>query len=212
MRIQHPGPGAANRFRRFSFRGFNKCNVFALDVAWRSGFHVPLLNIAGSRSQAVYSYPLANMLTTYAERVFGSTDNSLRGSNGTQWGLIRTSIPAAQINDEISRGGLYILVGWRRSGTGHVGIISRIRSKTDDTGRIRDITYDGWEATGRRAEQLAERHWRTDRCSRVTGQCQRDPGDQMRAFCAIHIIGLLPETHETRRGVLTGATNRCTLR
>ncbi|MCI0393240.1 MAG: hypothetical protein MOB07_31310 [Acidobacteria bacterium] len=211
LRIRHPS-SANNLFRPASaFNGANKCNVFALDIAWRSGFRVPPLNI-GTSAQPRYSYPLANSLTTYAERAYGSSDISLRGSSGTQWGWVWTPISAVQINDEITQGFMYILVGWRRSGTGHVGIIRRIISKTDDTGRIRDITYDGWEATSTGARAFNGRRWRTDQCGQLTAQCQRDPGELLRVFCAIHIVGMIPELDPTRRGVLTRSTNRCRLR
>ena len=210
LQIQHPS-AAANQFRRYHFRNANKCNVFALDIAWRSGFRVPLLNI-GTGNRPRYSYPRANPLTTYAERAYGSSDISLRGASGTQWGWVWTPISATQINEEIAQGFLYILVGWRRSGIGHVGIIRRVTAKTDDTGRIRDITYEGWEATSTAAQVLNGRRWRTDQCGQLTGQCQRDRGNQLRIFCAIHIVGLIPELDPTRRGLLTRSTNRCRLR
>ena len=210
LKIQHPAPGAANRFRRYSGLGSNKCNVFALDVAWRSGFRVPLLNI-GSVSRPRYSYPLANSLTTYAERAYHSGDMTIRGRDGTQWGWVGTHVPATVLNDKIAQGHMLILAGWRRSGTGHVGIIRRIAYKSEDTGPIRDITFDGWEATSKAARALTGRRWRTDQCGRLTGGCRRDPGNSMRVFCAIHIIGLTAETDPARRGVLSPFTKKCRL-
>ena len=217
--ITHPSRDN-NRFRpAAAFNGSNKCNVFDLDNAWRSGFRVPLLNI-NTAALPRYSYPRANSLTTYAERASRSAVSTLTGADGTQWGWVATQTPAAQINDNIARGDesplggrMYILVGWRRGGTGHAGIIKRIVSKADDTGRIRDITYEGWEATtGGGAQYFAARRWRTANCGQLTGQCQANPaGAALSVFCAIHIIGLVPESDEARRGVLTGGTNVCRL-
>jgi hypothetical protein len=62
VKIEHPGPEAANRFRRAALKDLPKSNVFALDIAWRSGFHVPLLDV-GTGGQQEFIYPLANMLT-----------------------------------------------------------------------------------------------------------------------------------------------------
>jgi hypothetical protein len=217
--IKHPSSDN-NLFRwAAAFDGSNKCNVFDLDLAWRSGFRVPLLNI-GTAAAPRYSYPRANSLTTYAARALRGGNTALLGTDATQWGWVSTQTPAAQINDNITRGDesplggrMYIIVGWRRKGTGHAGIIKRIVSKTNDTGAIRDITYDGWEATtDQGALSLVARRWRITQCGQLTGQCPANPtGNLLRVFCAIHIIGLVPESVEGRRGVLTGGTNVCRL-
>ena len=188
---QHPctaGPpaGSQNRFRRGHFQNQFKCNVFALDIAWRSGFRVPLSNIHTSANPC-YSYPLANTLTAYAERAFVNGNTNLTGTNGTQWGWTDTYFGADLINDWIAQGSLELLVGSRRSGTGHVGIISHVRSiVTDATNHITDITYDGWEATGRSgATPVTNKRWRTT------------------DFNIIHIIGLVSEVIEANRSVVT---------
>src|SRR5262245_38650221 len=157
--ITHPSRDN-NRFRPArAFNGANKCNVFILDVAWRSGFCVPLLNI-NTPALPLYSYPRANSLTTYAAHALRNRDRVLRGTDGTPWGWVATQTATAQINDNIVRGDdnplggrMYVIVGWRRHGTEHAGIIKRIVAKTQDTGLIRDITYEGWEATSSRGVQ-----------------------------------------------------------
>jgi hypothetical protein len=217
--ITHPSRDN-NRFRpAAAFNGANKCNVFILDMAWRSGFRVPLLNI-GTPALPRYSYPRANSLTTYAARALRHGDRALRGTDGTQWGWVATQTAAAQINANIARGDesplggrMYVIVGWRRNGTGHAGIIKRIVSKTNDTGRIGDIIYEGWEATsGQGAQSFVARRWRIAACGQLTGHCTANPaGNALSVFCAIHIIGLLPESVEGRRGALTGLTNVCSL-
>lgn len=147
-------------------------------MAWRCGLRVPLLLIklgTRTRPRHRYSFPLANSLTTYAERAFNRGDWELLGTDGTRWGWVETNRPATEINNYINDGWIYILVGWRRKGTGHVGIIRSIVNKADDTGRIQDITYDGWEATSTKATELNDRRWRTTQCGPLTGNCETYP-------------------------------------
>jgi hypothetical protein len=215
LQIQHPGPGADNRFRRFSFQGNDKCNLFALDVAWRSGFRVPVLNI-GTATAPRYSYPLANTMTSYAERAVAGGRPRLVGVSGVPWGAPQTQVPAAVLNFAIRRlGSLLLLVGWRRTGTGHVGIIRHIHDVAyDGSRRITSITYDGWEATGRLgARDRVGRRWQTAICGTLTGACQPNnpPGPAMQAFCRIHIVSLLPEQVPANRGVQTTLISRCQL-
>jgi len=217
--ITHPSR-EGNLFRPASaFDGSNKCNVFDLDIAWRSGFRVPLLNI-GTKARPRFSYPRANSLTTFAARALCNGEPALLGSNDTQWGWVATTAPATQINNNIARGDespvggrMYIIVGFRRKGTGHAGIIKRIVSKTNDTGRIRDITYEGWEATSDQGVQtFARRSWSITECGDLTRNCRANPsGNALSVFCAIHIIGLVAESNPARRGVLTKGTDVCRL-
>ena len=206
LRIQHPGPGALNRFRRYHFRGANKCNLFALDIAWRSGFRVPILNIAARKAPPRYSYPLANMLTTHAERAFQAGETVLKGRDGTPWGWMASRSPAEDLNGMISQGQLFIIAGWRRSGTGHVGIIGQINAKIRESGPIRKIVYSGWEPLGSKATALPNRTWRTVPCS-DTRHCQKNT----RGYCAIHLIGLYPEPAAARRAALTRILRKCRL-
>jgi hypothetical protein len=208
-----------NLFRRAAaFNGQNKCNVFALDIAWRSGFRVPIINIA-TAANPLYSYPRANTLTTYAERAYQSADPGLSGFDRTQWGFVATQVLDTVVHNLIAQDYMLILVYWRRSGIGHVGIIRRIVNKThDNTGRITDVEYEGWEASSGQGARIVgprtdSRRWRTGQCN--IGQCgQAYPrhADLWRVFCAIHIVGLLPETGAPRRGVLNGTFNACRLR
>jgi hypothetical protein len=145
LQIQHPGPPQNNHFRRYSFQGDDKCNLFGLDIAWRSGFRVPLLNI-GTAANPRYSYPRANSLTTYAERAIASGAPRLRGINGELWGAPQSRLPYPVINLAIRRlGAMVIVVGWRRTGMGHVGIIDQVGDvRYNNAGRITRIaTTDG---------------------------------------------------------------------
>ena len=204
LRIRIPGPDNLNLFRRYDFRDANKCNLFGLDMAWRAGFRVPVLR--RRRKTRPYTYPLANMLTTYAERAFRRGDTVLRGRDGTQWGWMASRLPAEVLNSMIAQGHLFIITGWRRSGTGHVGIVGRVISKTLDIGPVRNIVYDGWEALRRRAKAVTGRRWRTVQCGPLTDQCQRMPG-----YCAIHLIGLTPESDASRRSVVERWVGKCRL-
>lgn len=206
LHIKYPGPGAPNRFRRYHFRDANKCNLFGLDMAWRSGFKVPILN-RGTKTRP-YTYPLANMLTTYAERAFRRDETALRGRDGTQWGWMASRLPAEVLNGMIAQGQLFIITGWRRSGTGHVGIVGKVQSKILDTGPVRNIVYDGWEALRRRAKAVTGYPWHTVQCGPLTGsKCQK----KTKGFCAIHLIGLMPEPNPAQRGVVERWLSKCRL-
>jgi hypothetical protein len=208
LQIEHPGAGANNRFRRYSFINSDKCNLFALDVAWRSGFRVPLLDI-GTPAVPRYSYPLANTLTSYAESAIAKGHLRLLGLNGLPWGAPQTHLLPSLINFSIRRlGALFLVVGWRGTGSGHVGIIRQIQSVAFDNSRprrITSITYDGWEARGGPgAQSLVGRQWRKANCG-PTGVYQNNPpGPLNHAFCRIHLISLLSEQTASNRGIQTG--------
>ena len=214
LRIEHPAPAPNNRFRRGTFQRHNKCNLFALDIAWRSGFRVPLIN-RRTPANPQYSYPRSNSMTTYAERAIASGAPRLRGLNGDPWGAPQSRVLYPVINFAIrGLGALVIVVGWRRSGVGHVGIIDQIREiRYDNAHRITRISYDGWEATGDRgAIRVAPpRRWQTTNCGPLTGVCRTTPGNPLRVFCRIHLISLLPEPTPANRGVLVDIPNRCRL-
>lgn len=195
------------QFREATFVKSNKCNLFALDVGWRCGFRVPLwlIDYGDKKKPHIrYSYPLANSLTSFAERVSAKGGEELLGTDGTRWGWVETARPYAEINDYIQQGWVYLIAGWRKSGTGHVGIVRKITNLSTDTGgQISDITYDGWEATHNRAELLSGRRWRISDCK--TG------ANSLQSFCRIHIIGLDWERNPGSRGVRVGLVNKHTL-
>jgi len=215
--------GSVPNFVNFNFQRSNKCNQFALDIAWRSGFRVPLIR----RDALRVNYPICNSVVWNAERP--STENLLAGIDRTQiWGRVDTTETADQINDWLSRFQYgCIVVGWRQSGTGHVGIVRRVTAKTiDANGRITDITYDGWEAStlaGARRVTAGSSRWRTDRahirptCANVAANPDCCPGGRyppqiaFRVFSRIHIISLMPESDPLRRHVMIRAGQQCRL-
>lgn len=199
-------------FRSANYQGSNKCNVFALDLGWRCGFNVPVLiyNYPPQR----HTFPLANQLTTYAQRAFTQGNTELIGQDGrTRWGWVDTGIPRTDINAFINDGWFYIIVGWRRRrGTGHVGIIRRIEAlTTNSSGRIQSITYEGWEARQARAERVTGHEWRTTQCGVTTPPCPETPANTLKNFCAIHILCLDWETNEAQRAVRVSHVNKCRL-
>jgi hypothetical protein len=228
VKIEHPGPETANRFRRSALKDLPKSNVFALDIAWRSGFHVPLLDV-GTGGQQEFIYPLANMLTSFAEGAIGAgppfnvllDGTDICGKNVT-WGSASTPLDIAEIHNKISgkhtKGSqMFLLVGWRPTGTGHVGIISRIRwikyrvAQATSVG-ILEIEYDGWEAQTDRARRVTKSHWSTAKCERTVDKCPAPLKRQsLENFCAIQIIGLRPQLILCNRGVEVQKTDVCKL-
>lgn len=226
--IEHPGPEAANRFRRTALKDFPKSNVFALDIAWRSGFHVPLLDI-GTSGRQEFIYPLANMLTSVAEAAIGGgppfdvalAGADLCGKNRT-WGAAMVPLSVASIHAKIegkdkSGSQMFLLVGWRPTGTGHIGIISHIHSiryrlvSSVQVGVV-DIVYDGWEAQTDRARRVSKSHWSTAKCERAVAKCPAPlKSRSLENFCAIQIIGLRPQLILCNRGVAMQKTDVCKL-
>lgn len=212
--MSSPAWAPNDSFRRFNFQRSNKCNIFALEMAWRCGFKVPVLNYNYTSEGRRFTFPLANQLTTYAQRAFNRGSTELFGSDGTtRWGWVETSTSRTDTNAYINDGWFYILVGWRRRrGIGHVGIIRRINALTTNaSGRIQTITYDGWEARQAQAERVNGHEWRTTPCNVTTPPCPETPANTLRNFCAIHIICLDWQPNQVQRAVQVAHVNRCSL-
>lgn len=199
-------------FRSANYQGSNKCNVFALDLGWRCGFKVPVIRYNYPQIGKRYTFPLANQLTTYAQQTLSDGRTELFGADGTtRWGWVETNRDRPDINNDINEGWFYILVGWRRSGTGHVGVIREITAlDTTASGQISSITYNGWEATGEQAKHLTGREWRTIQCN-VTTSCRSGAANNLQSFCAIHIICLDWQPDQSQRSVPVGSVGKCRL-
>lgn len=210
--MSSPGWAPNIPFRSANYQRCNKCNVFALDLGWRCGFNVPVISYDYANIGRRYTFPLANQLTTYAQRVFDRGSTELIGADGTtRWGWVETGNPRTETNAYIDDGWFYILVGWRRSGTGHVGVIRRIDALTKNpSGGVQSISYEGWEATSTRASHLTGREWRTTQCS-VTTSCQSGSANTLGSFCAIHIICLDWQPDQAQRAVQVAHVNKCRL-
>lgn len=166
LRIDEPGDmtpithnGHDLRFRpKGGYGTFNKCNIFALDICWRSGIKVPVFRMrnvpnhtgacdsaANIANHRVLSYPLANMLTRIAEDAREHDRTDLEDVFGQKYGeLVSNFDPApenrartleTQINDRISDGDVMILVAHNvnNSRSGHVGIIRSVHRLLIDT-------------------------------------------------------------------------------
>jgi hypothetical protein len=206
-----------HQFSAHNFLGDDKCNLFALDVAWRSGFRVPL--VVRSANPLRLGYPATNNLAWLAQRALRNGAQELTGRDGTLWGWVDTGDTSEQINRWIADGFSEFIVGWRGSGTGHMGIVSRLDNLVRDAqGRITDIRYVGWEANaGAGAREVVAAtptgRWRTDHGN--LGQCNQaawPPGTNIfRVFRAIHIIGLVAEDDPARRHTVVDAGGWCNL-
>ena len=156
------------------YQGYNKCNLFALELARRAGFKVPVID----RGQG-WGYPSSNGVTKDAVG-----DGKLRG----QWATVVGNESAQQLDSAIVRGGrAFMLTGsGRENAQGHMAVVERIREiqyGPDQT--ISRIVFDGWEARPQAgAEHLVQRSWNVGAGS--GGHLVRS------GFDRIHILELQP--------------------
>ncbi len=145
-----PGSEAAFAVRDArGFAGYYKCNLFAMELARRAGFEVPV----ASRPRG-YGYPGPDAVTADA------ADGELRAS----WGQVVTGARAEQIDSAIVEGrGAFLLTSAGHDGHhGHMGIVERVHSiDYDAEGRVARIVFDGWEARSSGAMHLTQRTWST---------------------------------------------------
>jgi len=145
-----PGDEAAFAVRdAHGYSGYYKCNLFAMELARRAGFEVPV----ASRARG-YGYPGPDAVTADA------ADGSLRGA----WGTVVTGASAEEIDSSIARGdGAFMLSGSGRDGHhGHMGVIERVHSVDYDAdGHVARIVFDGWEGRSTGAMHLTRRTWST---------------------------------------------------
>jgi len=106
-------PGGTARFNVRDARGYEgyyKCNLFALELARRGGFQVPVIGRARG-----WGYPAPN----------GVTDDAVDGQLNNDWARVATGMSADQIDGAITSGrGAFMLTG-HGSGdlAGHMGIV-----------------------------------------------------------------------------------------
>jgi Rod binding domain-containing protein len=133
------------------YQGYNKCNLFALELARRAGFQVPLINRPGG-----WGFPSSNGVTTDAVR---------DGKLSSEWANVVGFESASELDSSILRGErAFMLAGSGRDGAqGHMAVVERIREiKYDENHTITGIAFDGWEARPMDgAEHLVQRYWTT---------------------------------------------------
>lgn len=145
-----PGSEAAFAVRdAHGYAGYYKCNIFAMELARRAGFEVPV----ASRPRGL-GYPGPDAVTLDA------ADGAMRDG----WGTVVTGASAEQLDSSIVRGdGAYLLTSSGRDGHhGHMGIVERVHSiDYDADGHVARIVFDGWEGRSTGAMHLTRRTWST---------------------------------------------------
>jgi hypothetical protein len=129
------------------YEGYYKCNLFALELARRAGFEVPLI----ARHHG-WGYPGPTALAEDA------ADGRLRAD----WARVATSASSESLDSAISSGrSAFVLVGSAHDGhRGHMGVVERVHSiERDASGAITSITFDGWEGRSAGATHLERRTW-----------------------------------------------------
>lgn len=143
-------PGGEARFNvrdANGYQGYYKCNLFALEVARRSGLQVPVV-----AREAGWGFPSSNRITQDA------SDGSLQAG----WAKVATGASPAAMQEALRAGEVaFLLVG---SGAGdrhgHMAVVERPRAiEYDDAGQVQRIVFDGWEAQPGGARHLQERAW-----------------------------------------------------
>lgn len=122
------------------YQGYYKCNLFAFELARRAGLEVPK------------EIPSSNRLAQDASD--GSIDSG--------WAKVATGASPAAMQDALRAGeAAFLLVGHGHGERhGHMAVMEQPRSVSyDDEGRVRSITFDGWEAQPNGAKHLTTRTW-----------------------------------------------------
>jgi Rod binding domain-containing protein len=152
------------------YQGYYKCNLFALEVARRAGFDVPI-----QPRETGMGYPLSNQIT--ADAADGRME---RG-----WARVVTSASPASLDRGLSDGNrALMLTGAGHDGArGHMAVVEKIHSidRASD-GSIERIVFDGWEARPDGARHLRERTW--------NAQGSRGGHDPRNGFERIEILEL----------------------
>lgn len=168
-------PGGVARFNvrdSAGYQGYYKCNLFALEMARRAGFQVPLM----ARTRG-YSYPHPDRVATDA------ADGGLRAG----WGRVATGETAERLNAAIDSGDRAFMLTGSGHGdrAGHMGVVEQVHEvHYDEQGEIERVVFDGWEARSHGAEHLSRRTW--NRYGNASGGPARNGLDR------IELIELLP--------------------
>jgi Rod binding domain-containing protein len=129
------------------YQGYYKCNLFALEVARRAGFDVPM-----RARETGMGYPLSNQIT----------NDAADGQMERGWARVVTSSSPGSLDRGLSDGNrALMLTGAGHDGArGHMAVVEKIHSidRASD-GSIERIVFDGWEARPDGARHLRERTW-----------------------------------------------------
>lgn len=128
------------------YQGYYKCNLFAFEVARRAGLSVP------EDARGTLQISSSNRLTQDA------SDGSLESG----WAKVATGASPAVMQEALRAGeAAFLLVGSGRGGRhGHMAVIEQPQTiDYDESGQIRRITFEGWEAQPDGAKHLTQRTW-----------------------------------------------------
>ena len=143
-------PGGLARFNvrdARGFRGYYKCNLFAMEAARRAGFAVPLVS-----RPAGWGFPASDSVTRDAQ------DGHMRGD----WARVATGATATELDGAILQGQrAYILTGaGQGERMGHMAVVERVHQVDfGPDGDVRRVVFDGWEARAQGAQHLVRRTW-----------------------------------------------------
>ena len=129
------------------YQGYYTCNLFAFEVARRAGLAVPEDARTGTLQLSS-----SNRLTQDA------SDGSLESG----WAKVATGASPAVMQDALHAGeAAFLLVGSGRGDRhGHMAVIEQPHSiDYDESGQIRSISFEGWEAQPDGAKHLTQRTW-----------------------------------------------------
>lgn len=129
------------------YRGYYKCNLFALELARRAGYDVPVVGRPHG-----WGFPGP---TAVAE---DAADRRLEGG----WARVVTGAAAETLDGALGRGErAFLLTGAGAEGRqGHMAVLERVhRVDYGDDGRVDRVVFDGWEARGDGARHLVRRTW-----------------------------------------------------
>lgn len=129
------------------YRGYYKCNLFAFEVARRAGLAVPEDARTGT------------LLLSSSNRL---TQDASDGSLESGWAKVATGASPAVMQDALRAGeAAFLLVGSGRGDKhGHMAVIEKPHSiDYDEAGRIKRISFEGWEAQPDGAKHLTQRTW-----------------------------------------------------
>lgn len=149
--LSTPTPGGDARFNvadALGYRGYYKCNLFALEMARRAGYEVPVVGRARG-----WGYPGPTSITEDA-----AADRRMEG----EWSRVVTGVSGESLDGALRAGQrAFMLVGASTGERqGHMAVLERVhRLDYAADGRVQRVEFDGWEARGDGARHLVRRTW-----------------------------------------------------
>lgn len=130
------------------FQGSAKCNLFALELARRSGYQVPVIG----RSRG-WGYPTPDRIA----------EDAADGRLKRDWARVVTGQSAESLDAAVRSGERAFLLTGSGDGehAGHMAVVERVHEvHYDDQGQVERVVFDGWEArTKAGAQHLSRRTW-----------------------------------------------------